>query len=622
MAKLRKQLGLLDVYCIAIGAMISSGLFILPALIFIKTGPAIIVAYLLASILIIPSVLAKAELATAMPKAGGVYFYIDRSFGCLWGIFSGLSGWFALSLKSAFAIVGMVILVEMGLVEIFQISLTPIQHKIIATICCLFFTGLNIVSVKHTSKFQVVLVFLLLLILGGFLFRGVMSIEIHRYKDFMPFGFKSTLAAAGMVFISFAGLTKVAAVAEEIKNPGKNLPLGMILAWATTTFLYLAVITVTVGVVDRTAFLGSSLPISLAASNIAGTLGYVLLTFAAAAAFITTANGGLLAASRAPLAMSKDKILPSFFANISHRFRTPHASILVTGLFMTVAIVAMDIELLVKTASTLGILLFMMINASLIIMRESKIQSYRPKFRAPFYPYINILAIIIYGILIIDMGIIPLSITAGFIILSIVWYLVFVAKRTKRASAIMHIVERVTAKELHTVTLENELRDILLDRDQVVEDRFDGLIRNCEILDMTEPQNSASFFRHISASLEKKLDVNEYVLFEKFIKRQDEGTIIVSPGMAIPHVIVDGENKFEIMLVRAANGIIFPDNDTAVTTLFVLAGSHDQRPYHLRALMAIAQIVQQKNFTKLWLNARDTEGIRNLMLLSARNRDS
>ena len=77
---LKKELGLLDVFCISSGAMISSGLFILPGLAFAKSGPAVIIAYMVAALLVIPSIFSKAELVSAMPRAGGVYFFIDRSF--------------------------------------------------------------------------------------------------------------------------------------------------------------------------------------------------------------------------------------------------------------------------------------------------------------------------------------------------------------------------------------------------------------------------------------------------------------------------------------------------------------------------------------------------------------
>jgi len=618
MAQLKKQLGSLDVFSVAAGAMISSGLFVLPAIAFAKAGPAVILSYIFASLLMIPSVLSKAELATAMPRAGGTYFFVERSLGPIWGLFGGLAGWFSLALKSAFAVVGMAVLIEL----IVETQMVGWHSKAIAAICCLVFMALNIVSVKHTGRFQVLLVGVLLAILAFFVISGSRAVEAVRYEGFLDKGWPAVLATAGLVFISFCGLTKVASIAEEVKHPGRNLPLGMILAWFVVTLFYIGVIVITVGVVDGKELIGNLMPISLAASKFMGSPGFVLLSLAAIAAFVTTANGGILAASRSPMAMSRDQLLPPLLARVNSRFKTPHLSILLTGGFMIAAIVFLDIESLVKTASTLMIILFILVNASVIIMRESRIQSYRPKFRSPLYPYIHIFAIIVYSVLIIDMGKVPLLITGSFVVLSTAWYFLYVSKRVSRASAVMHIVERVTAKELKTVTLEDELRDVLLQRDDIIEDRFDKLIRECEILDIQGKKSAEDIFRQASEILKNRLDINEYVLFEKFLHREAEGGTVIQPGFAIPHIVVDGENKFDILLVRDVDGIDFPHAPDPVKIMFVLAGSQDQRNYHLRALMAIAQIAQEKGFEQRWLAARDAAGIRNLILLSTRKRDT
>ncbi len=353
-----------------------------------------------------------------------------------------------------------------------------------------------------------------------------------------------------------------------------------------------------------------------------GTAGFAILGLAAIAAFVTTANGGILAASRSPMAMSRDRLLPQSISHISERFKTPHISILLTGGFMIAAIVCLDIEVLVKTASTLMIILFILDNASVIIMRESRIQSYRPKFKSPLYPYIHILAIIAYGALVVDMGKVPLLTCAGFIVLSAIWFRLYVSRRVSRASAVMHIVERVTDRQLKTVTLENELRDILLERDNIIEDRFDKLIRECQILDIAGRRPAEQIFRRVSTILAERLGTDEYVLFEKFLHREAEGGTIIQPGFAIPHIVVEGEKKFDILLVRCRDGIDFPHAPDPVRIMFVLAGSKDQRNYHLRVLMAIAQIAQEKNFEQRWLTARDTGAIRNLILLSTRKRDT
>ncbi len=622
MIKLSKQLGALDVFAVAAGAMISSGLFVLPALAFQKSGPAVILSYLFASFLIIPSVLSKAELSTAMPRAGGTYFFVERSLGPIWGVFSGLASWFSLALKSAFAVVGMAVLIEIVVHMVLSIQLEPWHLKVIVAFCCIGFTVLNIVSVKLTSRFQVLLVGILLAILAFFVLFGSGSVEAVRFKGFMGKGWSAVFATAGLVFISFGGLTKVASIAEEVKHPGRNLPFGMVMAWFVVTVFYISVIIITVGVVDGKELAVNYAPISLAASKFMGLPGFVILALAAVAAFVTTANGGILAASRSPMAMSRDQLLPPLLSRVSSRFKTPHISILLTGGFMITAIVFLELEVLVKTASTLMLILFILDNASVIIMRESRIQSYRPRFKSPLYPYVHIAAIVAYSALIIDMGTVPLMITACFIGLSAAWYWLYVCRRVSRASAVMHIVERVTDRELKTVTLEDELRDILLERDNIIEDRFDELIRGCEVLDIQGEEKAEKIFRQVSAILAKRLGTNEYVLFEKFLHREAEGGTVVQPGFAIPHIVVEGKNKFDILLVRAREGIIFPHAPDPVRIMFVLAGSKDERNYHLRALMAIAQIAQEKHFEQRWFAARDTQGLMNLILLSTRKRDT
>jgi APA family basic amino acid/polyamine antiporter len=619
---LKRNLGLLDVFSIAAGAMISSGLFVLPALASQQAGPSMIVSYVIASVLVLPSLLSKAELATAMPKAGGTFFYVHRSLGGLWGLFCGLADWFSLAMKCAFAVLGIALFVRFGCETLLGITLNSAVLKMIAVLCCLFFAGLNLSSVKHTARFQNCLVAFLLVTLVLFTLVGFPRVNVLRYTPFAPYGVLQLIATAGMVFVSYGGLDKVTTIAEEIKHPARNIPYGMLLAWSVVSFLYVAVVFITAGVLDAHILNNSEAPVSVAAGELAGAFGFWLLSFAAMAAFITTANGGLLAASRSPLAMSRDHLLPAVLARVNKRFRTPHWSILLTCGFMITAIVFLELELLVKTASTMMILLFMLDNASVIIMRESKLQGYRPPFKAPLYPWLQTAAIMLYILLLIDMGRIPLLISGGFLLFSAVWYWLFASNRIKRDSAVMRLVERVTDKTFQTETLENELRDILLERDNIIEDRFDKLIQQCEILDLHGPQQADTVFQKAATVFADRLDLDEQVLFEKFRQREAEGSTVLEPGLAIPHIIIEGQQKFDIITVRAADGIAFPHAAEPVKTVFFLAGTKDERNYHLRALMAIAQTVQEKDFYARWFAARDAEALRNLMLLSKRKRET
>ncbi len=614
--KMKKELSLLGIFAISSGAMISSGLFVLPGLAFAKAGPAMILSYLLAGFLIIPSLLAKAELATAMPRAGGTYFFIERSLGPALGTFGGLANWFSLSFKSAFALVG----IGAFAVLVFP-GISPLQIKLIAVAGCFVFTVLNILSVKETGRIQIILVFGLMAIVVFYIGRGFISTHPDRYVPFMPTGLWSVFSTAGLVFISFGGLTKIASVAEEVKNPARNIPLGMFSSFLIVTLLYVLAIGVTVGIVDGKELNGSLFPLSLGAGHLIGPAGTIILSVGAIVAFITTANSGILAASRSPMAMSRDQLLPKFFDRVSHRFRTPYVSILFTSGFMICVIFFLSIENLVKTASTLMILLFIMLNISLIVMRESKIQNYRPKFRAPLYPWLSIAGLISYAFLLIEMGKIPLLISGGFFLLGWISYWSYSRVRVHRKSALMHVVERVTARELVDKTLEKELREIVIERDEITEDRFDRLIKKCKILDLPESIPIEDLFHQISEILSVRLKVGKELLYKSFMQREKESCTVIRSGLAIPHIIVPGNKKFDVLLVRCCAGLFFSCSPAPVYTMFVLAGSIDERNYHLRALMAIAEIAQEADFEKKWLEAKSTEELRDLIILSTRRRE-
>ena len=614
---LQKKLNLLDVFSIATGAMISSGLFILPGLAFAKAGPAVIVAYILAGIIVIPSMLAQIELGTAMPKAGGSYFYIERSMGPAAGTLGGFASWFSLALKSAFALIGVGAFANL----LFPV-LSETHIKIIAIGFCIFFALLNIKSVKHTSRFQIFLVLSLLAILLLYCTVGITKVNLHNFMPFSPKGFGAVIPVVGLVFVSFGGLTKVASIAEEIRKPKANLKMGMLIAFIVVMFFYVATIFVTVGVVDASKLANSLTPISQGGEIVLGRVGMIVLSIAALFAFFSTANAGILSASRFPLAMSRDRLVPGIFGKMGKKSQTPVISIIFTATFMIVMIAFLNFENLVKAASTMKIILFLYTNVALIVMRESQIDTYRPSFRAPLYPWLQIIAIIIYAFLIFKMGTVPLIITAFFIILCIVWYLFYVRMRVQRKSALVHIVERITNKKISSSTLADELKEILIRRDNIIEDRFDKIAKSGIILDLEHSLEAEEFFNIVSKQLSSRLNIPYQELYDLFIDREKQSSTILEPGLAIPHIIVKGEKKFDILIVRCKDGINFEKGEPPVHTVFVLIGSMDERNFHLRALMSIAQIVKEHNFDKRWFNAKNSEELRNIIYLSTRKRET
>ncbi len=615
--KLIRQLGRLDVFCIAAGAMISSGLFVLPGLVYAKVGPSVILAYILAGILVLPALFSKAELATAMPKAGGSYFFVERSMGSAAGTIGGLASWFSLSLKSALSLIGIGVFAAL-----INPNITELQIKLIATGACVFFVVLNLLSVKVAGKVQVFLVILLINLLLLYIFRGAMSLDVHKYTPFMPYGGHKLFAAAGMVFISFGGLTKVASIAEEVKNPARNIPYGMILSFCVVLLIYGLAIFVTVGLLDKDSFAHSLTPISAGGYRIFGATGRIIMAFAAILAFVSTANAGILAASRFPMAMSRDRLLPGFFAKVNKRYNTPHFSIITTGIFMIIVILFLDLESLAKVASTMKIILFLFVILASIIMRESKILNYKPTFVSPLYPWLHGAGILCYCFLLYGMGAVSLLTTGGFFVVSILWHRIYTRGIAVRKSALVHIVERVVDKEIAGPSLSTELREILRERDNIVEDRFDKLVEKSEIIDISRELTYIEFFTIVAEKLAERLNIDEGQLIDSLISRERESTTQIRPGLAIPHIAVDGENKFELLIARCEAGIDFTETSPPVYAAFVLVGSRDERTFHLRALAAIAQITQDENFDKDWLRARNIDELRDIILLAKRRRET
>jgi len=614
--KLKRELGLLGIFCIASGAMISSGLFILPGLAYAKTGPAILISYAIASLLVIPAILSKAELSTAMPKAGGTFFFIDRSMGPMMGTIGGFAAWFSLAFKSAFALVG---------IGVFAVLLNPgfteMQMKIIAVFFCLLFTAINIRGAKHSGKTQIAIVLGLLSLLIFYIIAGVFFIQPSNFTNFAPYGYGSIFSTAGLIFISFGGLTKVCSVAEECKKPGRNIPLGMFLAWGIISLIYILVLFITIGVSNPLQLSTSLTPISLGADSIPFLAGFggMIMAVAAILAFISTANAGILAASRDPMAMGKDQLIPHSFAKISKR-GTPTFSILFTSAFMILVILFLDIESLVKTASLLKILLFIFVIVSLIIMRESKIRHYRPKFKSPFYPWVQIAGIFGLVFLVFEMGLIPMLIVGFFILFGFLWYWFYARDKIWREYSLLHVFDRITGKKTSTFMTDEELREILIERDDITEKRFEEIIKKCEIIDIDKILHPDELAHLISHRLSEKLNTEEKKLYKILRQKERDSNIIVHPGVAILSHTIKGRDKFEILLIRSKKGLLISDDADPINAFVVIVASPDLQNFYNHSLMWIVQIADETDFKDEWINAKDSEGIRDIILSSWKKR--
>ena len=447
MKSLERRLGLWSVVIITISSLLG-GVFVLPGLAVSMTGSSAWLAYLAVALCVLPAALAKCELASALPKSGGTYVYINQAFGPLAGTVMGLGLWASLALKSAFALVGF-----SAYLYVLQKDVSEI--KVALGLLCII-TALNLRGVKKVSQVQGVVVAIAFGGLATLLLISLPAMDPQKVAPFLttgPIGFGETVA---FLFVSYAGLTKIAAIAGEVKNPGRNIPLGIFISILIITPLFCLVVIALDGNIPIEQLHDNIRPIHTLAEVTIGPIGGVIAALIAVLAMTSMANAGLLASSRFPFAMSRDGLVPPLFGLISPRFLTPFASIICTSFIMACAIAFIDISGIIKLASAFKIIAFASTNTSLMVLRESKAQWYKPEYKSPLYPWLQIFGLVVCIILLSSMGQIALLAILGILLPGIFLYLVYGRKRTSKRGVLGKMTKRsdLTTKEPDAVGVE------------------------------------------------------------------------------------------------------------------------------------------------------------------------
>jgi mannitol/fructose-specific phosphotransferase system IIA component (Ntr-type) len=287
-----------------------------------------------------------------------------------------------------------------------------------------------------------------------------------------------------------------------------------------------------------------------------------------------------------------------------------------------VLILTLELTALVKLASAMQIFLFILVNVAVIVMRESRIHTYRPSFRSPGYPWIQIAGILVMSILLYKIGAPALIACMAVVIGGSVWYFLYSRKRVIRESALLHLAARVSPRELRSDGLVRELRQVLRQRDEITEDRFDALVSGACILDLDGEIGLDGFLELAASEMASELDMESGTLRDLLAERERDTTTALRKGLAIPHVIIPGSGRFSLLLVRSRGGIDFGGENSPVHMAFVLAGTLDERQFHLRALMAIAEITSAPHFDSMWMKCSCAEELRDLVLLAQRRRET
>jgi amino acid transporter/mannitol/fructose-specific phosphotransferase system IIA component (Ntr-type) len=622
--KLKKELTLISVYALATGATLSSGFFLLPGLAYESAGPAMILSYLIAAIPLIPATFSIVELGSAMPRAGGAYYFLDRTMGPLVGTVGGLGTWLTLTLKTAFALIGMGAYLQYYLPEVPGVPADRLVVFIAAGLA-IAFALFNLRGTKRAGSLQVWLVAGLILIVLVFIGGGVPRIDPNHFRPFFSHGGGSMVATAGLVYISYVGVTNVASISEEIKNPERNLPLGVFLAVGTAIIVYGLGTTVIVGVLHGEELAGNLRPIARAAEQIFEGWGGGLLTVAACLAFFAVANAGILSASRYPLAMSRDHLVPRVFRSLNSN-HVPVNGVLATLGLMLFIIFVFDVEKIAKLASAFQLLLFGFLCLAVIFMRESGLHSYDPGYRSPFYPWMQLVGIAAPIWLIANMGAVTWAFAAGLIVIGVAWYLLYARRRVSRVGAIFHVFERLGRRR--QADLDRELRDIMKEKGARQHDPFDDVIIHADILNFDEDTTFEQITAEASAILADRVDIPAGDLSNGFLQGTRIGATPVAHGAALPHLRLHDIKQPYMVIARSKPGVRIdvespliddPGPQSRVHALFYLVSPEHDASLHLRILAQLARHLDDETFMESWVIATNDQQLKELLLRDERH---
>ncbi len=428
-AELERTLGLPGGLAIGIGTMIGAGIFVFPGLAGAEVGTAAAASFAAGGVIALLVALPTSELATAMPKSGGGYYFISRGLGTLAGTVIGLSLWLGLVFATAFYLVGLGFYALDALAQVgITVGASPgLVVSAIAVLAGVGFTVLNVTGTENAAKLQNGIVALLLSMLVAFLAFGMLDAlgiidagtppgEAQDVWSAVP-----VMSVAALVFTSYLGFAQVATVAGEMKNPGRNLPLAMIGSVLIVTILYVLTIFVATSVFTRDglAAAGETAMVEIG-RELLGSPGALVIIVGGLLATMSSANASILSTSRAIYGVSKDALLPRWASRINLTYGTPHVALGMAGGPVVVLAATRQVQLLAQVASFLHLIMYGLMCVALVAIRRDRPDWYDPDFRVPGGPVIPVIgALASFGLIAfmdptsIGVGVAVILVTAG-----------------------------------------------------------------------------------------------------------------------------------------------------------------------------------------------------------------
>ena len=428
-AGLRRTLGAFDLTLLGVGAIVGAGIFATIGTAAAGNaarpgaGPSLIISFVITALVCACTALCYAELAATVPVSGSAYTYAYATLGelCGWligwdlileyaisnvavaiswsnyfrallhGLGLNVPLWLACDFRTARQIPGL-------LEQAPHIAGIPIVFNALALLIVTALTFLVVWGIRESARFNAVMVLLKIAVLIFFVAFALTVVPratyVANWQPFFPNGWRGTLTGAAIVFFAYVGFDSLSTVAEETKDPGRTVPLGIFASLAICTVIYLGVTCVFTGIVPYSALKGQlaneqAEPLTMALQRVAPDLGWAQLVVAAGAVIAQTTALLVyqIAQPRILYAMARDGLMPRLFAVVHPRYQTPHLTIICSSLFIGLVAASASIDEMIDLTNIGTLFDFVVVCLGVPILRHKEPDRHRP-FRVPGGPYL------------------------------------------------------------------------------------------------------------------------------------------------------------------------------------------------------------------------------------------
>jgi amino acid transporter/nucleotide-binding universal stress UspA family protein len=467
---LTRDLTLFDIMMIGVGGMIGAGIFVLTGIAAGEAGPALLLAFLLNGLITLFTAASYAELGSAFPGAGGGYPWVRDGLSPYFGFLAGWMDWFAHSVACSLYALGFgsfaARLLEMAQVSFFGLP-EETMSIILAVSAAALFTYINYRGASETGKIGNIVTVAKVLILAVLIVFGVRALLLRpdwstEFEPFFSNGFSGVIIAMGLTAIAFQGYEIISQSGEEVIDPERNIPRAMFGAIGVVVIIYLLVAFVLLGAVQAPdgmaswEFLGlyEEQAVVEASQNMMP-YGALLLIIGGLMSTLSALNATIYSSSRVSFAMGRNRDLPGFFGKVHPVRHTPHWAILFSGGLVILMAVLLPIRDVASSADIMFMLMFMMVNITVIVLRRKRRDAKRP-FRIPLMPLFPVLGIIfqlILSLALFDLSPVAWYTTVAWVALGTIFYVAYARQAEALPEPVRIIHEEIVAAANYSVLI-------------------------------------------------------------------------------------------------------------------------------------------------------------------------